>query len=151
MKKNQSLTFEPLFFDNRHIDVNFERLMSCFCNRHVTFSDSPRFSSIAPVETIDYSKQTFFETEKGLIYNADGSVTINMLAPGASEVTLINYSPKAPLHDVPMQKKENGLFSVTLTDYPGGFYYHKYSVDGNERNNHHHPISYGCYIGRAHV
>lgn len=146
MKENQTLTLEPLFFDNRHIDVNFDRLMSCFCNRHMTFPSSPQFSSIAPVETIAMDeKETFFETEKGLIYNDDGSVTIHMRAPGASEVTLINYSPKAPMHDVPMQKTGDGLFSVTLSNYPGGFYYHKYSVDGNERINPLLPIGYGCF------
>lgn len=67
MKENQALTLEPLFFDNRHIDVNFERLMSCFCNRHVTFSENTQFSSIPPVETIDISGKATFLDRKSVV------------------------------------------------------------------------------------
>lgn len=141
---NQALTLDPLFFDNQHLEVHFDRLMSSFRNRHIEFEHSPHFANLKPVETLE-PMETFFEKTKGLIYNEDGGLTINIDLPGATSVSLVNYSPKAPEKIVPMKRLEGDIFTVTLKDYPAGFYYHRYLADEkHEVMNRLLPIGYGC-------
>ncbi len=141
---NHALTIEPLFFDNEHIDVHFERLMSCFCNRHLDFPNSDRFGSIAKIETLE-PKPTFFQSDQGISYPDENSITITMRAPNAKNVILNIFSGKAKENNIEMTDMGNGLFSTTLHDMTPGFYYHKYVVDGNELLNPLAPIGYGCF------
>lgn len=145
-KINHALTVEPLFFDNDYMDVDFPRLMSCFSNEYIDFPNSSDFNNIPKVETL-LPGETFFKSTSGITYNDDDSITIKMKAPGATSITLVMLSPKAPVQKIPLNEDSNekGLFFVTLKGLRPGFYYHKYIVNGNELINPLIPIGYGCF------
>jgi enterochelin esterase-like enzyme len=89
------------------------------------FSQRPRSAYYEDINNIPVSPEI----------RPDGSVTFRLFAPKASEVILMG-SPgilefiKKPL---PLQKDENGVWSVTVGPLPPGFYTYGYAIDGGLR------------------
>jgi len=83
------------------------------------------------------------ETPPGFQAYEDGSCEFAIYAPEAKSVQVAGIGGSMP-QKYDMVKREDGYWTVRVTDLAPGFHYHVYYVDGVRMLNNHEPIGYGC-------
>jgi len=100
----------------------------------------PDFSSINPAARLNRGSKLRY----GAVVHEDGSVTFNIPAPNAKKVEVCGIGGKMSTDRIPMEKSEDGLWTVTVSGIGKGFIYHDFFVDGNRTINELEAIGYGC-------
>lgn len=80
---------------------------------------------------------------RGVEAEADGTVTFYYIAPNAKTVEVQGLGEKFHGQRFPMEKGEDGVWTVTVHEVEPGFHYHHYFVDGNIAANPQAPFGYG--------
>jgi enterochelin esterase-like enzyme len=87
----------------------------------------------------------YADTEPIVSDDGRGNVTLRYFAPNAKTVEVAGIGGSLSQEKVPMQKGEDGYFTVTLHNVFPGFHFHDYFVDGQRAVNPLAPLGYGAF------
>lgn len=86
-----------------------------------------------------------FPAPRGVEADREGNVTFHFHAPDAHSVEVAELGGIYGSNRIPMERREDGDWSVTVPHVQPGFHYHHYYVDGNRVTNPQAPYGYGSH------
>ena len=100
----------------------------------------PAYMEMRPFDEIG---PKHFPAMRGVEINEQGHAVFHYRAPNARSVEVGDLGGALSGKRFPMEKGEDGIWTVTIPQLTPGFHYHAYYVDGNRASNPQAPYGYG--------